>query len=218
MSTSRSGKLHQHSTRTAETRKRHRRRTPTALTPTAPHTPQEGVEDPWWHVDLGRELLHRQNHRVEPYRPESLGSRLANFTERVLDTDRRTRIPVGEEPGSEGERCEIKAGGVSPERIIRKAAMVALASVRESEADAFEDYREVFGRLKANAHRPFTHFGESRRTHWPKDDAKTPHLDTVLKFIRSLPVAERTDAAAGRLPQLGEGLTGLLEPAAAKAA
>ncbi|MFM8272513.1 MAG: plastocyanin/azurin family copper-binding protein, partial [Gemmata sp.] len=52
---------------------------------------------------------------------------------------------------------------------------------------------------------------------WPKDEAKAT-LDVVMKHIRALPVAERTSATALDFMQLGEGLAGLLEPAAAKAA
>ena len=46
---------------------------------------------------------------------------------------------------------------------------------------------------------------------WPKDEAK-PLLDAVMKFIRSLPVAERTTPVALDAMQLGEGARGLARP------
>src|SRR5207248_7797687 len=52
---------------------------------------------------------------------------------------------------------------------------------------------------------------------WPKESAK-PLLAEVMKFIRSLPVADRTTPAALDAVQFGEALAGLLPPVEAKAA
>jgi hypothetical protein len=52
---------------------------------------------------------------------------------------------------------------------------------------------------------------------WPKDAAPAL-LDGVMKYIRSLPVAERTSPVALDMMQLGEGLAGLLPAEQARAA
>src|SRR5262249_1942543 len=144
-----------------------------------------------------------------------LGSRLANFTVRVLDVNKQTVFQSVKNPAPK-ESAEIKVGAVSPERIIRKAAMFALAGVRGQEADAFKAVAKF---LADDADRAAAVQALLRipQQHWPKEDAKS-HLDTVMKFIRSLPVAERTNPLALDFMQLGEGLAGLLSPPDAKAA
>src|SRR5262249_32717747 len=114
------------------------------------------------------------------------------------------------------EKSELAVSRPAPERAVRRAAMLALAGVRGQEADAF---KTIAGFLPSADDRPAA--GQARlRIHprdWPQERAKA-QLDAVLKFIRSLPVADRTTPLALDMMQLGEGLAGLLEPAEAKAA
>lgn len=180
---------------------------------TATHT-QEGTDEPWWEVDLGREMPIEKI-TVWNRTDGNLGTRLANFTLRVLDADKRVVFESLKNPTPK-EKAEFKVGTGSPDRVIRRAAMFALATVRGQEADAFKAIAKFLGDEgdRASAVQALLRI-QSRD--WPKDDAK-PTLDVVMKYIRSLPVADRTSTTALDFMQLGEGLAALLDPAQAKAA
>ncbi len=180
---------------------------------TSTHT-MEGTDDPWWEVDLGREVAIE---RIVVWNRTdgALSGRLANFTVLVRDADKRTAFQSVKNPAPK-EKSEFKVGPSSPDRLIRRSAMFALATVRGQEADAFKAVAKFLGdeNDRASAVQALLRI-QSRD--WPKDDAKAT-LDAVMKYIRSLPVAERTTATALDFMQLGEGLAGLLTPAEAKAA
>ncbi|HEY1186481.1 MAG TPA: PVC-type heme-binding CxxCH protein, partial [Gemmata sp.] len=177
------------------------------------HT-REGTDNPWWEVDLGREVPVEQI-VVWNRTDGNLGSRLANFTVRVLDADKRVVFEALKNPAPK-EKAAFKVGVGSPDRVIRRAAMFALATVRGQEADAFRAVAKFLGDEGDRASAVQALLRIPART-WPRDEAKGT-LDVVLKFIRSLPVAERTTPTALDFMQLGEGLAALLDPAAAKAA
>ncbi len=177
------------------------------------HT-QEGVEDPWWQVDLGRDVPIEKI-VVWNRTDGNLGQRLNNFTIRILDVNKREMFLQAKNPAPK-EKTEFKIGASSPERIIRKAAMFALTSVRGQEADAFK----AIGKFLTDDAERATAVQALLRIpsrDWPKDDAK-PQLDVVLKYIRALPVTERTTPVALDMMQLGESLSGLLPLEQAKAA
>jgi putative heme-binding domain-containing protein len=180
---------------------------------TSSHT-IEGTDDPWWEVDLGAEVPVE---RIVVWNRTdgNLGTRLSNFTLRVLDKERRT-VFLSEKNPAPKEKVEFAVGAAAPERIVRKSAMFALATVRGQEGDAFKAIAKF---LTGDSDRAAAVQALLRipARDWPKDDAKQT-LDTVMKYIRSLPVTERTSATALDFMQLGEGLAGLLEPAAARAA
>src|SRR4029450_1837235 len=121
----------------------------------------------------------------------------------VIDADKKTVFQSVKNPTPK-EKAEFKIGAVSPERIVRKAAMLTLASVRGQEADAFQ---AIVKYLSSDLDRAAAVQALLRIPvrAWPKDDARA-HLDAVMKFIRSLPVAERTGAVALDMMQLGESL------------
>lgn len=179
----------------------------------ATHT-QEGTDDPWWEVDLGREVPVEKI-VVWNRTDGNLGARLNNFVVRVLDADKKTVFQSVKNPAPK-EKAEFKVGAAAPDRVIRRAAMFALATVRGQEADAFKAIAKFLGDEGDRAAAVQALLRIQSRD-WPKEDAKGT-LDVVMKYIRSLPVAERTAATALDFMQLGEGLAGLLEPAAAKAA
>lgn len=177
------------------------------------HT-QEGVVDPWWEVDLGR-TVPIERIVVWNRTDGNLSTRLKDFTVRVLDADRRSVFESLKNP-SPKEKAAFKVGAVSPERIIRKAAMFALASVRGQETDAFKAIAKYVADSNDRAAAVQAILRIPTRD-WPKEDAPTL-LTGVMKFIRSLPVADRTSPVALDMMQFGEGLAGLLAPAEAKAA
>jgi putative heme-binding domain-containing protein len=180
---------------------------------TSTHT-QEGTRDPWWEVDLRRETPIE---RVVVWNRTdgNLGTRLKDFTLKVLDGNKKVVFEASDNPAPK-EKIEIKVGAGSPERVVRKAAMLALVSVRGQEADAFKAVAKF---LTSDADRGAAVHALLRipPRDWPKEDAKA-ELATVMKFIRSLPVEERTTPVALDMMQLGEGLANLLPPAEARAA
>ncbi|HSQ58642.1 MAG TPA: HEAT repeat domain-containing protein, partial [Gemmata sp.] len=150
------------------------------------HT-QEGRSNPWWQVDLGREVAIEKI-VVWNRTDDELGKRLNNFVVRVLDADKQPVFQSARTPAPQ-MKAELSVGSASPERVIRTAAMVALTSVRGQEADAFKAIAKFLG--DENARPAAVH--AILRIHprdWPKEEAKS-QLDVVMKYIRSLPVAER---------------------------
>ena len=166
----RKGKATQSST-ASRRRRRPRRSTATraATTPTAARrTRSEGTDNPWWEVDLGREVPIEKI--VVCNRTDgNLGDRLNNFTVRVLDANKKTVFESAKNPTPK-EKAEFTVGAVSPERVVRKAAMLALASVRGKEADAFKaiakflaDDDDRAGRGAGAAAHPGPRLAEGRR-------------------------------------------------------
>ncbi|MDB5309403.1 MAG: dehydrogenase [Gemmataceae bacterium] len=175
---------------------------------------QEGTDNPWWEVDLGAEVPV-ETVVVYNRTDGSLGSRLANFTLRVLDGDRRTVFQSLKNPAP-AVKAEFAVGSASPGRVVRHSAMFALTSVRGKEADAFKaiakfvaDDDERTPAVQALLRIP--------AKDWPTDQAR-PLLAAVMKYVRGLPVSDRTTPAALDAMQLGDALAGLLPPAEAKQA
>ena len=177
------------------------------------HT-QEGTDDAWWEVDLGREFPI-ESVVVFNRTDGSLGSRLANFTLKVLDADRTTVFESLKNPAPM-VKAEIAVGSRSPERIVRRSAMLALASVRGKEAEAFTAIAKF---VPDAAERPAAVQALLRipAKDWPKEPAPAL-LAEVMKAVRALPVDRRTTPDALDAMQLGEALAGLLPPAEAKKA
>ena len=180
---------------------------------TSTHT-NEGSNDPWWELDLGREFPVE---RIVVWNRTdgALSNRLNNFTLLVLDADKKVVFQSVKNPAPK-ESVEIKVGAGSPERVVRRSAMFALAAVRGQESDAFKAVAKYLGD-EGDRGAAVQALLRIPAREWPKEDAK-PTLAAVMAHIRALPVAERTTATALDFMQLGEGLAGLLPPAEAKAA
>ena len=171
------------------------------------HT-QEGTDNAWWEVDLGKEYPIEAV-RVFNRTDGALGSRLNNFTLKVLDADRGVAFQQLKNPAPK-VKADIAVGAANPERVVRRSAMLALASVRGKEADAFA----AISKFVADAdERPAAVSALLRipPREWPKDRAR-PLLDAVLAGIRTLPPDQKTTPAALDAMQFGEGLAGLLPP------
>jgi putative heme-binding domain-containing protein len=174
---------------------------------TSTHT-EEGTDDAWWEVDLGNEYPI-ETVRVFNRTDGSLGSRLQNFTLKVLDADRGVAFQQAKNPAPK-VKVDIAVGAANPERVVRRSAMLALASVRGKEADAFA----AISKFVTDAdERPAAVAALLRipAREWPKDRAK-PLLDAVMAGIRALPADQKTTPAALDAMQFGEGLAGLLPP------
>ncbi|MFO0908062.1 MAG: PVC-type heme-binding CxxCH protein [Isosphaeraceae bacterium] len=167
---------------------------------------EEGTANPWWEVDLGAEmpieeiLVYNRNEG-------NLGSRLKGFTIKVLDQNHRAVLEQTNVPAPE-RRATIKVAAANPEGAIRRAAMTALPAIAGKEA-------EVFGAVAK-----FVKSGTDRQTaiaalqkiptkYWPKDQAQ-PLLDSLIAYVKSVPVADRTTPGVVDALQFGESLASLL--------
>src|SRR5262249_32127365 len=169
------------------------------------HT-QEGTPDPWWEVDLGAEFPITA---VAIYNRTdgNLGNRLNNFTLKILDKDRQAVFEQRKLPAPPTQ-VTIEVGSEAPERIVRRAAMLALTSVRGKETDAFKALAK-FAREDADRHPAVQALLRIPVTHWPKDEAK-PLLDDLLTYVRKVPARERTAPVVLDVMQLADALASLL--------
>src|SRR5262249_43010945 len=102
----------------------------------------------------------------------------------------------------------------APQRIIRRVAMSALASVRGKEAEAFKAVAKYVGDA-VDRQAAIQALQRIPSMYWPKDEAK-PLLDVLLPYIRTIPVAERTSPSALEALQLADALASQLPLAEAK--
>ncbi len=174
----------------------------------------EGTRDPWWEVDLGAELPI-DSVVIWNRTDGNLGDRLKNYTLKVLDANRnvvfvKTRIPTPK------EKAAFAVGSESPERAVRRAAMLALTSVRGHEAHTFELLRPY---VKSDATRTDSIRAMQRipRTYWPATEAPALLAD-LFEYIRKIPVKERTSPAALDALEFADALASFLPPAEAKKA
>jgi putative heme-binding domain-containing protein len=169
------------------------------------HT-QEGTQDPWWEVDLGTEL---PIDRIVVWNRTdgNLGSRLQGFTLQVRDGRRAVVFEKKDIPAPQ-TKTAFEVGGVAPERLIRRAAMAALISVRGKEAEAFKALAK-FVRDDSERQAAIQALQRIPSIHWHKEEA-APLLDGLLVYIRKVPVAERTAPAVLDALQLADGIAALL--------
>jgi putative heme-binding domain-containing protein len=166
----------------------------------------ENTANPWWQVDLGGEMPIDAIvvwNRID----DELGKRLSGFTVKVLDKDKKAVFEKKGLPAPK-EKLAIDVGGESPERSLRRAAMIALTSVRGKEADAFKAIAKQV-RNDADRHAAIQALERIPSDYRPKDEAK-PLLDVLLPYIRTIPLAERRSPAALDALQLADSLASLL--------
>jgi len=167
---------------------------------------KEGEDDPWWEVDLRTEYPIE---RIEVYNRTdgALGTRLNNFTVKVLDAKRTTVFEKRGNP-TPAPKAVLNLGQESPERVIRRAAMLGLPSVRGKEAATFKAIAR-FVKEDAERHTAVLALLRIPAAEWPKDEAHEL-VDSIVGYLRKLPVAERTSAEALDALQFAESLTALL--------
>jgi putative heme-binding domain-containing protein len=175
------------------------------------HT-REGTRNPWWEVDLGAE--HPIEQIVVYNRTDgNLGQRLKDFTLKVLDADRRVVFEKAGNPAP-AVKAVFALGAASPERIIRRAAMQALPTMRGREADAVKALAKF---LKDDQDRrpAVTALQRIPSRLWPGTDVK-PVLNDLLAHVRKVPVKERTRPAVVDVLQLADSLAAQLPLAEAR--
>jgi putative heme-binding domain-containing protein len=175
---------------------------------------EENTTDPWWEVDLGAEFPIDS---VVIYNRSDgdLGKRLTGFTLKVLDDKRDVIFEKKQLPAPAGHaRYEIASA--APARVIRRAAMAALTSVRGQEEETFKSLAP-FVRNAADRAAALQALQRIPVRYWPKDEAR-PLLKELLAYVRKVPVRERTEPAVLDAMQVADNLASLLPLAQAKAA
>ncbi|MFO0930045.1 MAG: PVC-type heme-binding CxxCH protein [Gemmataceae bacterium] len=166
----------------------------------------EGTNNPWWEVDLGR-AVPIQSVVIYNRTDGNLGTRLKNYTLKVLDGSKKVVYQSVNNPTPE-VKAAFALGTVSPERIIRRAAMQALAGVRGQEAETAK-LLVPFLRSDADRTAAVTALQRIPANDVPKELAR-PALDDLLAAVRKVPVKERTETATVDALQLADALAGLL--------
>ena len=177
------------------------------------HT-QEGIENPWWEVDLG---TAKAIDRIVVFnRGDGLAGRLQGFKLTILDGERQEVFKVENQPAPEASsEIAVASEEARLTAAVRRAAFGALAGVRGRE-------QEVFERIA-----PFVIKGEDRDAaiaalekipvaQWPAAQA-APMLDALLASMRTAAVEQRSSDAGLAAWQFAENLTTLLPAAEGKA-
>jgi putative heme-binding domain-containing protein len=175
------------------------------------HT-QENDSDPWWELDLGGEFPINSiviYNRTD----DELGKRLAGFTVKVLDKGRAVVFEKKKQPAPP-KSASFEVGGQSPERVVRRAAMNALLSVRGQETATFKSLSSFVGN-DVDRHAAIQAILRIPLKYWPKEDAR-PLLETILTYVRKIPVKERTTTEVLDAVQMADSLASLLPLAEAK--
>ena len=170
---------------------------------------EENTENPWWEVDLGSEMPI-DSIMVFNRNEGNLGNRLNNFTLKILDANRgvvfqKTRNAA---PTSANRAANFVLSGSGPEGAVRRAAMTALTSVRGKEEETFKAVAR-FVRSGDDRHAAVQALARIPSNRWPKDEAG-PLLDSLIAYVKSVPVSDRTGPAVVDAIQLSESLASLL--------
>jgi putative heme-binding domain-containing protein len=172
----------------------------------------EDISNPWWEVDLGAEV---PVHSIIIYNrtDAGLGKRLNGYTLKILDKSRRVVFESKKQPAP-AVKAVFEISTESPQRLVRRAAMNAVTSVRGQEAAAFKALAKFISN-DDERHAAIQALLRIRVADWPKEDAR-PLLDQVLAYVRKVPVAERTSPAVLDALQFADNLASLLPLAEAK--
>lgn len=169
------------------------------------HTP-ENSRNPWWEVDLQDEFpidsISIYN-RMEG----DLGERLNGFTLQILDAGREVVAQWQNQPTPKPSST-IEVGGSGPHGIIRRAAIAVLPVFRGREGESFRKMAQL---VIDGEERSAAMIGLQRipSRDWPQDVAG-PLVNSVLAFLETIPVAERTTPTALNALQLGDSLAAVL--------
>jgi putative heme-binding domain-containing protein len=169
---------------------------------------QEGTKDPWWEVDLGGEVPI-ESVLIYNRTDGALGSRLNGFTIKVLDRERKTVFEKTKQPAP-AVKVAFEVGREAPDVAVRAAAMIALTAVRGQEAKTFQTLAK-YVRKEQDRAAAIRAIQRLPRTFWPKEEAGAL-VDVLLTYIKKVPAAERTTAAALDALEFADALTAFLPP------
>ncbi len=175
---------------------------------------KENVKDPWWEVDLGREVpidaiaIWNRNEGGG-----QLGQRLQGYTLKVLDGRRQPAWVKTDNPAP-ARAARFKLGG-DPTVSVRRAAINAVTFIDGHDAETFATLAEFIrkGDLRDAAVKAIRRIPRDR---WPAAQVR-PLVSTILAHVSKLPVKDRTEPEALDALQLGNDLATLLPLKEAKA-
>jgi putative heme-binding domain-containing protein len=166
----------------------------------------ENIGNPWWEVDLGAEFPI-SSIVIYNRTDGDLGQRLAGYTLKVLDSGHSVVFEKKKLPAPD-VKATIGVGGETPERAVRRAAMKALVTVRGQEGNAFKAL-SAFIKDEADRHAAIQAMLRIPSNFWPKE-AAAPLLDTLLGYVRKVPVQQRTSPEVLDAIQMADSLATLL--------
>jgi putative heme-binding domain-containing protein len=168
------------------------------------HTPED-QPNPWWELDLGGE--QPIDKIVIFNRADGLEKRLRGYTLQVLDGS-RTELFVQKDLPEPKLEASFDIGGAGPESAVRRAAISAMVAIRGQEAVTFKHLARL---IREDQDRPaaLTAIQKVRSEDWAADETQ-PLLDSLLGYIRKLPVEQRTSDAAVDAIQVSYTLAGKL--------
>lgn len=165
----------------------------------------EGVNNPWWELDLGSErpieavVVHNRS-------DGALGNRLAGFSLLLLDKSRSIVWEKRKLPAPTPKLDVATADDVLPR--LRRATLLALASVRGKEPNTFKRLTQA---LAHPNDRPLaiSAWLSVPSSQWPSEQVR-PALDLLMEIVRKTPAQERSTPSARDALQLAESLTSMI--------
>jgi len=166
----------------------------------------EGTDNPWWELDLGSEAVI-ESIIIYNRADGALGSRLNNFTVKVLDKDKKEVFSKVNNP-TPATKVAFEMAGVDPASLVRKSAMLALVSIRGEETKTFNTLSKY---VKEGADRNSAINAMQRipRNAWVKEEA-APLVNALLESIRKVPATERSQQSVLDSIEFTESLASLL--------
>jgi putative heme-binding domain-containing protein len=166
----------------------------------------EGTDNPWWELDLGSEAVI-ESIIIYNRADGALGSRLNNFTVKVLDKDKKEVFSKVNNP-TPAVKVAFEMSGIDPASLVRKSAMLALVSIRGEETKTFNTLSNY---VKEGADRNSAINAMQRipRNAWVKEEA-APLVNALLESIRKVPATERSQQSVLDSIEFTESLASLL--------
>ena len=171
-----------------------------------------GVRDPWWQVDLGREVPIEKI-VVFNRTDDNLGKRLDNFTIRLLDGDKKEVFKKARIPAPKVNQL-FDIGPSYTSQGLQSAAILALTYVRGQEKDAFATIAPLVANPKL---RPAAVRALQRIEPIYYDKTKIPGLlNQLVEYVAAIPKSGRTETPVLDALDVGNRMAALLPPDDAK--
>ncbi len=174
-------------------------------------THTSGENNPWWEVDLGRDVSVESIvvwNRTDP----DTGKRLDGFTLELFDANRQ---PVFVSKNVPAPATNVAFAPFDPPvEIVRREAIRAVVSIPNREVETFRTLSRFVreGVARADA---ITALGRLPRTKLPVEEVR-PLVDALLAIVEAIPVADRTSDETLEMIQLGKRLAAVLPQAEAR--
>ncbi len=165
------------------------------------HT-EENTNNAWWEVDLGQ-AYPIDSIVIFNRTEEGLGKRLDGFTVKILDNAHNVVYQQVKQPAP-ARSVVYEIGNGNSEGNIRRAAMLALTSVRGQEGPTFKALAKCVAD-GVERHAAIIALQRIPSAYWPQEDTK-PLLENIVAYVRKLPAAYRTSPEALDALQLADAL------------